>query len=573
MKKNILYPYQDYLISKIMELSMVIGRIILPTGGGKGVICRESFFRMIISPLNENNQFLGLVLTPRLLLNKQWVADFIEYFDDQNCKVNFIFVGSDKFSRPMMKKIMKILRKINGSGVHKPLSTLDYNKVKKEVEYNRSQGINTIIISTYHSNIVIRNTNLLFDFVVYDEAHYVPGREDPNGIEKEDFFSSTEIKAKKKLYTTATERLGNVDEDTLYTGRGMNNEIIYGPEIMGWEEDGLYRRISPRDLIEFGSIVEPLVHVFSTDVNLNKYNIGDVNDIQMIKTIDPLREREFEEKAKIIIKMFLEHEKAINRISASEHFQGAKVLTPFNGAAEKKGVMMFLRSMLTEEGILEFGIDSENGVDIHGRDNQRVSNKSKEDLTNSFNVLESKDRAFIGHIDILTCGIDIHNLTGVLFLQNCSRVKTIQNIGRAMRLRNEDRKKWHKGEITPRDGNWIKPNLYVILPMCLEGREDFNIQSINIVNEMRDYYGFKSFEFVHIGGWQPKPIPEGPEFGRVRDNQNLISELDRIYYQKIEDRRELNKEARQEKENAYIDDMSERGDIGEIENYIDSLLL
>jgi superfamily II DNA or RNA helicase len=69
MKNDFLYPYQDQCVTKALNTHK--GKIILPTGSGKGVIGREIIFRIITSKKNKYNDFVGIIFTPRLILNKQ----------------------------------------------------------------------------------------------------------------------------------------------------------------------------------------------------------------------------------------------------------------------------------------------------------------------------------------------------------------------------------------------------------------------------------------------------------------------------------------------------------------------
>jgi len=287
MENSHLYFYQELFANRVMDFDFEKGRIIIPTGNGKGVLCREVFHRMITSLDNRNNQFVGVVFSPRLLLNKQWVAAFLDYFENQSHPINFIFIGSEKISSKITEKIEKELFRINGPGVRSPVSTLKHEEVKKAVEYNKRNGINTIIISTYHSNRVVRKANLHFDCAVYDEAHFMPGRVNENGsqVSKKDLFSSVKILSRKKVFTTATEKIGEVDENIKYNGRGMNNEEIYGEEILVWRDKDtkVLRRISAKDLVDIGSMLEPRLHIVSTDPNLDSYNInGDITNISKL---------------------------------------------------------------------------------------------------------------------------------------------------------------------------------------------------------------------------------------------------------------------------------------------------
>ena len=212
-------------------------------------------------------------------------------------------------------------------------------------------------------------------------------------------------------------------------------------------------------------------------------------------------------------------------------------------------------------------ISSFTGVDIHGEDNQRTNNQSKGQMLDSINSLSPEDRAIIFHIDIMTCGLDIPALTGVLFFKNCNRIKLLQNIGRACRLHNEDRIRWEKGEIKPGGEGYIKPNFWVILPAVFEDNNDFTSEFGKMINGVRENYDFKSFEFVRWGKGQPKPKSQEDENGPISPMKDLKIKIERNYEQ-IRESRKLDKE---EKNRIAFEiklaEMYRRGNKDEIEEY------
>ena len=433
MENNDLYPYQEYLVKKCLKNSLSRGLLILPTGSGKGKIARELFYRKITSEENELNQFLGVVFTPRLLLNKQWLADFVEYFEEQDHPVNFVLVGSDKLGNSEEQEIIDILHDLKVKNklemdVDAPISTLSYKELLKTVENNKRKGINTIVISTYHSNLVVRSSNLNFDLAVYDEAHFLPGRENQRDLEKKDdkTHKAIEVLAKKKIFMTATPKEGKCQEGEEYRGRGTNNEEKYGSEILSlWKDkdnNEIERRTTPRDLIEFGSILSPLVHIVS-DSNLDDFDFNK-NFISDISLVDPIKEGdkgEFEEKARITVEAFLEHKKKIKEDSISPDKIGAKMIIVCDGETD-------LNKMINSKVLKEFKIKNPNikinsiscgsGVNIHGQENKQNNGKAKKEFLDNLKSLKSEEDAIIFHIDIMTVGIDCCGLTGVMFFKN-----------------------------------------------------------------------------------------------------------------------------------------------------------
>ncbi len=550
---NNLYPYQEMLVEKSLEPSMRKGKMILPTASGKGVICREIIYRMISSPANNFNQFLGIIFTPRLLLNKQWVNDFKKHFKNLGRPCNIAIVGSDSMSKEEVITIKEALTYIEEKegieGVDDPISTTNYKELVKFVEDNKRNGVNTIVISTYHSNAVIRSSNLTFDCAVYDEAHYLPGREPQAGATRatDELFMATEIKANKKIFTTATEKLGDSDGDpeVEYNGRGFENENIYGAEILSFWK-GKERRTSPRDLIEFGSILEPRVYVI-TDNDIEKYNIERILDVAKITPKKPMGQRYAREVAKVTFKAFQSHRRELKKESDFPDKIGAKMLVVCDGIKElhairkSKEIIEFKKK---NKDVKVYFIDSTYGIDIHGCDNQKYSNKSKKDFLDALNILRSEENAIIYHVDILTCGIDIPALTGILFFRECKTIKLLQNIGRASRLHKEDRERWWvKEEIKPGGEGYIKPSFHIMLPILKENIGDFVNSFVKVINKIRNNYGFKAYEFVHIGATKEPDGKVGEDPSGIKTPlKQLTDKAGRVYYEWIEDKKKIREE-------------------------------
>jgi len=544
-----LYCYQERLVAKCLDPSFIKGIMILPTASGKGVICREIIRRLIVSLFNIRNDFVGVVFTPRLLLNQQWIVDFIKCIEEMKRPVNFVLVSSARISMEDSNAIMEVLYKLRGAGIDKPVSTSSPKELKQTIENNRRNGINTIVISTYHSNAVVRAADVTFDYAIFDEAHFLPGRENPSGVKKksDDLFYATKVKSKRKLFTTATPKIGNIEEDQPYYGRGLNSVEFYGEEIYGWvDDDGKERRITPRDLIEFGSILSPIVHVVADNINL--FDFGSIGDINKIHPLKPLQEKEHEEVARITIESFFKHRKEIKRVSAEPDNIGAKTIVVCDGSTQLDGIMKskYMKKFMMENPDVDVSfISSYTGIHFGDRKNANVSNSSKSKYLDHLNSLESKKDAIIFHIDILTCGLDISGITGVIFFKKSKLIKLLQNLGRAGRLHEVDRLRWERGEIKPGGSGYIKPNFYVILPVCHDEMADFVSLFARTINGIRDDYGFKSNEFVHIGGVrEPAPNDKDDDNGIVVNLRSKMIDVDREYYQKIEEKKSK-REARQ----------------------------
>ena len=100
------------------------------------------------------------------------------------------------------------------------------------------------------------------------------------------------------------------------------------------------------------------------------------------------------------------------------------------------------------------------------------------------------------HYDILTEGIDVPGLTGVLFLRNLTKSKFIQTLGRVSRLDLSDRDLIDKKIITPNDlDSMNKPYAWIIIP-ALKREDDDTLANLEfLIDELRDH-GFDPKEDI-----------------------------------------------------------------------------
>ena len=198
----------------------------------------KSYQMCLIDKEMKNN--LTLVLVPSLQLLSQTYAEFaIEYYDKP--EVKFILVGSDADTQ----KYGSI-----------PFLSTKESEIKNKMKVYRNNK--TIVISTYQSCQNLKD--LTFDFIIFDEAHKTV-----NGADGTFAFAldNDNIKAKRRLFMTATPKTYYVkdkndtcikkkkkkinskedeesdcedDEDVKkYRELGMNNEMIYGPQIFQYQ--------------------------------------------------------------------------------------------------------------------------------------------------------------------------------------------------------------------------------------------------------------------------------------------------------------------------------------------------
>jgi len=96
-------------------------------------------------------------------------------------------------------------------------------------------------------------------------------------------------------------------------------------------------------------------------------------------------------------------------------------------------------------------------------------------------------------------GLDVPGLTAVMPLRNLGKIKFLQNLGRSTRPHQEDAQRIRDGELDPMDtGSRIKPGCSVILPRCMDLRDDFLERNVNIITALRSDYKFDPSERVVV---------------------------------------------------------------------------
>ena len=263
-------------------------------------------------------------------------------------------------------------------------ATTQLSKVKDQWQKANNAGMDLVVFSTYHSAHQL--VGIDFDTMISDESQYCVN-EGFNQVIKD-------LTARVKLFFTATEKHTKSDK-----GRGLNNTSIYG--------ERLYY-ISPKDLINKGLIVPPRLHVMW----------GDTKD---------------EEKS--IVNEVIEVAAEQDRITHPE-LGFSKILFAMKGTKDVKTVednIVKIHKALPNHDI--FTITSKNGARI---------NNEKVDRESFLERLAEVKNALIFHYDILSEGIDVDGITGVVLLRNMGLAKLLQTIGRAVRVYkpNPDAKRW-----------------------------------------------------------------------------------------------------------------------------------
>ena len=237
--KKQLYPHQKEALEKAHEYfqSADRGKLIMACGTGK------TFASLRIAENETNSKGMILFLVPSIALLgqilREWYADAIE-------PINAICICSDPgVSRKKTNNPDTDTYSIVDLALPASTNTSEITRQFRNIKRQNKSGM-TVVFSTYQSIDVIAETQqrLLregfgeFDLIICDEAHRTTGvtlaDEDESAFVKvhDDDF----IKAKKRMYMTATPRLYSEDSKSKAAEAdavlcSMDDPDLYGEEI------------------------------------------------------------------------------------------------------------------------------------------------------------------------------------------------------------------------------------------------------------------------------------------------------------------------------------------------------
>ena len=440
-----------------------IGQISIPTGTGKTYIQIMSHIKDMIEKTNNNETGIYVITAHRLVLCKQLFNEFVyesSFVHNLNC--DYLCVSSDNYSLKLLHSSMisfgvkkkDISNKFSHDSVEVKSTTVK-SEIKDFADNAKKNKRHCVIIATYDSFDRLSDLNHI-DVCTYDEAHE---------ITKENYFDNVDkIKSiiDKQFFFTATRKISD-------SKRGMNQTNFYG--------DVLYIK-SPREMIDAGEIVRPNnLHVIQIK-NDEGYNYD--NPIMTIRAIT---------------EGFREHRALVKKYSYSPNKIGAKLLVSCDGSEELKNIAndISFRTWCEDNNIRFFSINSDNG---EWCDFQQLNNRNTF-MEKMYELKDEEDAIFL-HIKILTEGIDLPAITGVMPIRDMDRTVLTQTLGRATRLIKEDRRRLYLNEddaekIYPHQYNkFIKPWAWVLVPNYLI--DDSN-QTLNCIKEIYDEYGVTADRF------------------------------------------------------------------------------
>ena len=393
-----------------------IGQICLPTGTGKTRVQIAAHISKMIEMCKNNEYGTFVVGAHRLALCSQLLTELITVAVNAGIPFDILFIGCERFSDD--KVHCKFKNKGFNSYVNEATSTTRSNEVREAVERAHSRNRHVICVSTYQSFDKLDALDNVTQ-CTYDEAHTLINHE----------FMENILLVKPKInfnfFFTATRRVQGESE-------GMNNVEIFG-EVLN--------EVSPRKMIEKGESVPPKLHIIQTEDD------GDFQNHTML--------------VRTVITGYAQHKVLVKRDSADPDAIGAKMLISTTGNLE-----MFelhndeaFKTYCRVNNIKVFAFSSQEGVFYN------FEKVARSVALDEMGKMADTEDAILMHIDILTEGIDLPSVTGVMPFRELHTIKLLQTIGRGARLLKCDRESLYKGELAPMDWkNYVKPCVWVILP-------------------------------------------------------------------------------------------------------------
>ena len=451
------------------------GQIVLPTGTGKTRVQIHLHIENMLCKIKKNETGVYVIAAHRLLLCKQLMDELQDLCLRIGIPINALYIGSSKHDEK------DVYEAYYHHGVdrdtYRSAYTTSGTYVKKFYEETQDVGRHLIVVSTYHSFDKLKSIGDI-DICTYDEAHVTTEVRFFNNI------VSVFPQIKKNYFFTATRKVSGED-------KGMNFRELYG---------GILSAVPPTEMIDAGEIIMPRIHI----INLKDGPQGSISnrDEHMI--------------AKTIQEAFIWHKGRLKEESAYPDLIGAKLLVSIRGSDEMELIQQnhdFI-NWCQENSIKTFSFSSE-----HGSYEDFIKKSNRNKVYESMRNLEDKQDAILFHIDILTEGVDLPSITGVLLLRHLNDVKLFQSLGRALRLLKADRKRLYEKSILPSQRNkFIKPYAYLILPMHFKEMDESSKTMMASIREVIDNYGIPTEEFLP---------PE--EYDRLTDDYlNPITERDII---------------------------------------------
>ena len=433
------YGFYDYQIEAANQTEKNNkGIVVMPTATGKTFVQAG----IIANDISKNSGFrMYVVNAPRIMLSYQLLDEVFKFNVRNNIDARYLAVHSGKIEQKELDKYRDENSSFNYSKIDSTTSPLVVTEtINKAKEANQP----LIIFSTYNSSIRIEEGrgDEIINIILNDEAHYL--------IRERFNTDFNKMETERKYFFTATTKETPSDE-----GLGMNNVGFYGEKIF---------IMTPAEAIQKGKMVRPRVHIVSTD------------DDRVLSN------EELEKNlGRLVMNSFTEHSKLL------KHGLKGKMLIAASGTNDMK-------RLIGDDLILDFinrggkfyaiSTDKEVLAYVNGKKITRREWLKQLQIDGS----NYNQEMIVIHYDILTEGIDVPGLTGVLFLRNQSKSKFIQTFGRVARLDRNDKILINKNIITPNETDKMnKPYAWIIIPAVKTEDGDKLANLRDLIDQLRDH--------------------------------------------------------------------------------------
>ncbi|MDR1609064.1 MAG: DEAD/DEAH box helicase family protein, partial [Deltaproteobacteria bacterium] len=426
LARKSLLPHQKTALEKFHEhfKTQDRGQLIMACGTGK------TFTSLKIAENETNGQGLVLFLAPSIALISQLL---LEWSSNSEKPLYSICVCSDPSVSRIKKKKNEDDIIFSVEDLALPATT-KVPQIIKQLEFARERHPNQlcVIFSTYQSidkvSEALKKVKLTVDLIVCDEAHRTTGvilmDEDEGYFTK--VHDNTFIKAKKRLYMTATPRiyaesLKRKAEDFSATLCSMDDENLFGPEVyrLGFGES------VDRDLL---SDYKVLV------LTVNRNEISE-------KTQDELTEGQKEIEADDITKLI----GCLNALSKNMTMEG-KVLRQVDPDPMLKAVA-FCQTIAKSKKITKVfkALKDNYCQNLPNKENYNLVDVEADHIDGAMGAClrneklswlrsDSEKCRILCNVHVLSEGVDVPSLDAVLFLSaKNSQIEVVQSVGRVMR--------------------------------------------------------------------------------------------------------------------------------------------
>lgn len=372
-----------------------------PTGSGKTLVQAERAADFL------NGFQVVVVSTPRISLSNQVAGEFIKYFGNTKgikpSQFNTILVHSgasaELVDEDMTPREKRALLKSVKSNVKATSFTSEFVEL---VQLSQKQNKPLVVFTTYHSTKekvaeVLNAMGVTVTCHLNDEAHYLTTEKFSQIFE--------DFSPKSQYFFTATPITSESEE-----GRGMNNTDRFGEMIF---------KMNFKEAVERGLVLD--VDVRMLESAADRVITQEILDNEVGEVIDA----------------------AFAEVEESYPGLGAKLLVATRGSEQ---IRVFLNSTefadLRAEGVEIFTVHSSKDVMTH---NGQMISRKEFDKKKDVMGRDASVKMIIVHYDILSEGIDIPGLLGVLILRQMTTAKFMQTVGRVVRLYRENPELKEKG--------------------------------------------------------------------------------------------------------------------------------